>query len=79
MDTTTLKPIIEAMMMGNIVIVPDKGAQLEYVEDGMSGFLFREHSVAGVLVAIQNILDHEDLDRLAIESRHRIRKFYGAE
>jgi glycosyltransferase involved in cell wall biosynthesis len=67
----------EAMMMGNIVIVPDKGAQLEYVEDGMSGFLFREHSVAGVLEQVDRVLVHGDLDNLAAQARRSIRSFYG--
>lgn len=66
----------EAMMMGNIVIVPDKGAQLEYLEDGVSGFLFREHSVVGVLATIERVLDNGDLDGLASQSRHAIKAFY---
>jgi glycosyltransferase involved in cell wall biosynthesis len=67
----------EAMMMGNIVIVPDKGAQLEYVEDGVSGFMFREHSVAGVLAQIDRVLAHEDLNALAAQARRSICNFYG--
>lgn len=67
----------EAMMMSNIVVVPDKGAQLEYVKDGFSGFLFRTHSVEGVLEQIERILAHADLEVLAEQSRKSIRGFYG--
>lgn len=67
----------EAMMMGNIVIVPDKGAQLEYVEDGVSGFLFREHTVAGVLEQIDRVLAQGDLRGQADRARRAIRDFYA--
>jgi glycosyltransferase involved in cell wall biosynthesis len=67
----------EAMMMGNIVVVPDEGAQLEYISDGISGFLFATHSVDGVVRQIERIRAQPDLDHLAAASRAAIRAFYG--
>lgn len=67
----------EAMMMGNIVVVPDKGAQCEYIADGVSGFMFKDYSVAGIVAQIDTIRAHADLDALASAARHAIRGFYG--
>ncbi len=66
----------EAMMMGNIVIVPDKGAQLEYIEDGKSGFFFTAHTKEGVIQQIERVLASGKLDTLAKNSRDSIRAFY---
>jgi glycosyltransferase involved in cell wall biosynthesis len=67
----------EAMMMGNIVVVPDKGAQREYIVDCVSGFMFKDYSVAGIVAQIDIIMEHAELDALAAAARHAIRSFYG--
>lgn len=67
----------EAMMTANIVVVPDKGAQLEYITDGISGFMFRNYSVTGVITQIDRIRAHPDLDALTHAARHAIRSFYN--
>ncbi|OYU15653.1 MAG: hypothetical protein CFE37_04845 [Alphaproteobacteria bacterium PA4] len=67
----------EAMMMANIVVVPDKGAQCEYIVDGVSGFMFKDYSVAGIVAQIDAIRAHADLDALALAARQAIRGFYG--
>lgn len=69
----------EAMMMSNIVVVPNKGAHLEYIEDGLTGFLFQIYSVAGIVAQIERVLSHNNLEILAQKSRQSIRRFYGVE
>lgn len=66
----------EAMMMANIVVVPDAGAQLEYITDGATGFLFTSYSVAGVVAQIERIRAHDDLADLATTARRGIQAFY---
>jgi len=65
------------MIMSNIVVVPDKGAQCEYIADGISGYMFKDYSVAGIIAQIDTIRAHADLDVLASAARHAIRSFYG--
>ncbi len=67
----------EAMIMGNIVVVPPKGGQLEYVSDGENGFVFKQYSVEGILDTINRILAHENLSAFAIGARRSMRAFYG--
>jgi glycosyltransferase involved in cell wall biosynthesis len=67
----------EAMMMGNIIIIPPVGAQLEYVTDGDNGFVFRDYSLAGILEQITRILDHNNLNTLGNRARQSILNFYA--
>ncbi len=66
----------EAMALGNIVVIPPVGAQLEYVTDGDSGFVFQDYSVNGIVDQIGRILEKGDLAALASRSRSAIRAFY---
>ena len=67
----------EAMMMGNIVVVPNQGAHLEYVTDGETGFLFQEYSVSGVVKQIDRILLSNDLRTMAYKTQKSIFDFYS--
>lgn len=66
----------EAMALGNIVVVPPVGAQLEYVTDGLGGFVFQDYTLDGILTQINRILEHDDLAKLAAQARTEIRDFY---
>jgi glycosyltransferase involved in cell wall biosynthesis len=69
----------EAMMMGNIIIVPPVGAQLEYVNDGDNGFVFRDYSLAGILEQITRILEHKKIHALGNQARQSMLKFYATQ
>lgn len=55
----------EAMIFGNIVVVPPVGAQLEYIVDGKTGFVFEEFSKEGVIKQIEKIIACDNIDQLA--------------
>lgn len=65
----------EAMIAGNIAVVPPLGAQLEYVEDGDNGFLFQEYSLQGILTEIDRICSLPDLLTVRVRARDSIMKF----
>lgn len=65
----------EAMIFANIVVIPPVGAQLEYIKDGLTGFVFDEFSMNGVLTQIERIQNHEDLFQLALETQSSMSKF----
>lgn len=69
----------EAMLAGNITIVPPVGAQLEYLHDEENGFLFSEYSLRGLLSQIERIQALPDLSALKAHSQKSMLAFLGAQ
>lgn len=69
----------EAMIMGNIIVVPPVGAQLEYVNDSDNGFVFRDYSLAGILEQITRILEHNNLQTMGNQARQSMLNFYATQ
>lgn len=67
----------EAMLMGNIVIVPPVGAQLEYVVDGENGLVFQDYSLDGVLAQIERLVKHPNPLEIANNAKTSMLKFFN--
>lgn len=65
----------EAMLAGNITVVPPVGAQLEYVQDGSNGFVFTDYSLDGILHQIERIRQHPAIGELKRISRQSMLDF----
>lgn len=69
----------EAMIAGNITVVPPVGAQLEYLHDKENGFVFTEYSLQGILAQIELIQSLPDLSVVKEHSRTSMLAFLGAQ
>ena len=67
----------EAMLMENIVIAPNVGAQLEYAEDGRNAFLFTEYSIEGIVAQISRIQELKNPNQFAATASQTIFDFYN--
>lgn len=74
--------MIEAMACGTPVVTFDKGAALEIVDDGVTGFVVpSETGLAGLIEAVKNIyaMDEESYRKMRLACRHRVEANYSKE
>jgi glycosyltransferase involved in cell wall biosynthesis len=69
--------VLEAMACGSPVVALRVGALPEMVEDGVSGFIVERDDDAGLLAAIESLLDEPDLaERMGNAGRRRALERY---
>lgn len=56
--------VIEAMMLGKIVIVSNNGGIVEYIQDKRNGFLFKSNSAYNLALQIQNAMKIRDYSKV---------------
>ena len=69
----------EAMVAGNITIVPPVGAQLEYLRDGDNGLVFSEYTLRGLLAQVDRIMALPDLNQMKARARSSMLAFLKAQ
>lgn len=73
------RALIEAMIQGSPAVVTDVGGSPELVEDEVSGMIVPPHDVEQFRIALDHVLDNDNLEKMGAAAREQMRRDFNVE